>query len=169
MKNLIKALTVVTLFLIAISLNSCTSTSETTNLTGTSTSSKTENSNKNETKSTTISSAEVCQELGSIYDTYLREFDEFRYGPSSTPWQVFYDLSDRASQNLNNLASRIDLYGIDWDSSAIVASLIVGGADMIDEIQYYISQNQFPIGRDLQTIQNDLEASLGSVLSSACR
>jgi hypothetical protein len=117
----------------------------------------------------TITGLEVCQEVGSIYETYLREFDGFRYGPSDVPWQVFYDLSDRATRGLMSVADQIDAYGINWDSSAIVSSLIYSSADTIDKIKYYIQNNQFPIGSDLPALQQRIYVNLNSVLNSACR
>lgn len=115
-----------------------------------------------------VSTEDVCNGVGSTYQTYQKEFSDFRYGPSSTPWQVFYDLSDKASDALQEIASQIDEYGIDWDSPGIVSSLIYSSADTINLIKEYTSKNYFPPGSDLQTLLNQIDVNLISVLNSSC-
>jgi hypothetical protein len=151
-------------------MTACTSTINTNNDSSQSVSESIENNQSNQIdQSSSIPSDEVCQKVGAIYSNYSQEFDDFRYGPSDTPWQVFYDLSARASGNLVQVAQGIDAYGIDWDSKAIVSSLIYSSAQSIDDIKSYIENNQFPIGRDLETIFREIEMNLGSVIQSSCR
>lgn len=164
MKNL-KVLSRSLVFTVTIALiTSCTSTTNSNNDSSQSVSESIESE-----QNSSISSNEVCQDLGSIYQTYLDEFDDFRYGPSDTPWEVFYSLSDRASGNLVRVAQEIEYYGIDWDSTAIVSSLIYSSAESIDDIKSYVQNNQFPIGRDLETILREIDMNLGSVIQSSCR
>ena len=115
-----------------------------------------------------ISSIEVCNGIGAAYRNYQTEFSDFRYGPSSTPWQVFYDLSDRASGSFQDIASQIENYGIDWDSGTIVSSIIYSAADTINSIKEYSSQNYFPPGSDLQTLLDQIDVDVNAVLNSSC-
>lgn len=115
-----------------------------------------------------VSSIEVCNGIGTAYRTYQTEFSDFRYGPSSTPWQVFYDLSDKASGSFQDIAGQIENYGIDWDSGAIVSSIIYTAADTIDSIKEYTSQNFFPPGSDLQTLLHQIDVDVNAVLNSSC-
>lgn len=115
-----------------------------------------------------VSSIEVCNGIGTAYRTYQTEFSDFRYGPSSTPWQVFYDLSDKASGSLQDIAGQIENYGIDWDSGAIVSSIIYTAADTINSIKEYTIQDFFPPGSDLQALLDQIDADVNAVLNSSC-
>jgi len=115
-----------------------------------------------------VSSIDVCNGIGTAYRTYQTEFSDFRYGPSSTPWQVFYDLSDRASGSFQDIAGQIENYGIDWDSGAIVSSIIYSAAETIDSIKEYTSQNFFPPGSDLETLLDQIDVAVNAVLTSSC-
>lgn len=115
-----------------------------------------------------VSETDVCNSVGSAYQIYTDDFNEFRYGPSDVPWQVFYDLSDVASESLASVAGQIDNYGITWDSGAIVSSLIYSAAETINSIKQYTSDNFFPPGRDLETLLSDIDMDVSSVLNSAC-
>lgn len=159
----IRALSAAVSFTVVIVLTGCSSTS-------------TESSAPNESTSQTtptetssgVSSIEVCNGIGAAYSTYQTEFSDFRYGPSSTPWQVFYDLSDKASGAFQDVAGQIENYGIDWDSGAIVSSLIYSAADGINSIKEYTSQNYFPPGSDLQTLLDQIDVDVNAVLGSSC-
>lgn len=161
-KKHFKTITIGLAFVMAISLSGC-GTSGSSSISGDSnTQTAQENTNSG------ISSEDVCNGVGAAYQTYQKEFSDFRYGPSTTPWQVFYDLSDKASGALQDVAGQIDSYGIDWDSAAIVSSMIYSAADTIDSIKEYTSQNYFPPGSDLQTLLDQIDVSVNSVLNSSC-
>ncbi len=159
----IRALSAVISFAVVIVLTGCSSTSTDSSAPNESTSQAT----PTETSSG-VSSIEVCNGIGTAYRTYQTEFSDFRYGPSSTPWQVFYDLSDKASGSFQDVAGQIENYGIDWDSGAIVSSIIYSAADRINSIKEYTSQNYFPPGSDLQTLLDQIDVDVNSVLGSSC-
>lgn len=159
----IRALSAVISFAVVIVLTGCSSTSTDSSAPNQSTSQAT----PTETSSG-VSSIEVCNGIGTAYRTYQTEFSDFRYGPSSTPWQVFYDLSDKASGSFQDVAGQIENYGIDWDSGAIVSSIIYSAADRINSIKEYTSQNYFPPGSDLQTLLDQIDVDVNSVLGSSC-
>ncbi len=159
----IRGLSVAILFAFMIMLTGCSSTSTDTAAPNESTSQPT----PTETSSG-VSSIEVCNGIGAAYSTYQTEFSDFRYGPSSTPWQVFYDLSDKASGSFQDVAGQIENYGIDWDSGAIISSIIYSAADRINLIKEYTSQNYFPPGSDLQTLLDQIDVDVNSVLGSSC-
>ena len=159
----IRALSAVISFAVVIVLTGCSSTSTDSSAPNESTSQATPTEN-----SSGVSSIEVCNGIGTAYRTYQTEFSDFRYGPSSTPWQVFYDLSDKASGSFQDVAGQIENYGIDWDSGAIVSSIIYSAADRINSIKEYTSQNYFPPGSDLQTLLDQIDVDVNSVLGSSC-
>lgn len=159
----IRALSAVISFAVVIVLTGCGTTSTDSSAPNESTSQAT----PTETSSG-VSSIEVCNGIGTAYRTYQKEFSDFRYGPSSTPWQVFYDLSDKASGSFQDVAGQIENYGIDWDSGAIVSSIIYSAADRINSIKEYTSQNYFPPGSDLQTLLDQIDVDVNSVLGSSC-
>ena len=159
----IRALSAVFSLAVVIVLTGCSSTSTDSSASNESTSQAT----PTETSSG-VSSIEVCNGIGAAYRTYQTEFSDFRYGPSSTPWQVFYDLSDKASGSFQDVAGQIENYGIDWDSGAIVSSIIYSAADRINSIKEYTSQNYFPPGSDLQTLLDQIDIDVNSVLGSSC-
>jgi hypothetical protein len=159
----IRALSAVISFAVVIVLTGCSSTSTDSSAPNESISQAT----PTETSSG-VSSTEVCNGIGTAYRIYQTEFSDFRYGPSSTPWQVFYDLSDKASGSFQDVAGQIENYGIDWDSGAIVSSIIYSAADRINSIKEYTSQNYFPPGSDLQTLLDQIDVDVNSVLGSSC-
>lgn len=114
-----------------------------------------------------LSQQEFCSRLNSVYGTYLEESEAFRRSDSTVPWTVYDDLVDRATSELSGLSVDVNA-GIDWDSAAIVSGLVNEIAFRIEEIHTSVQRGQFQPGRDLFTIESDMNLAFQTLARSAC-
>ena len=111
----------------------------------------------------------VCQNLGTIVTEYDDYLSLWRNEANNVPYEQLFTYSDEVSNKLYVLADQVSTNGIDWDSGAVVANLIAGVAENIDEISNSTQAGFFPPGRDLNALLGDRNIKANAVLNSACK
>jgi len=116
-----------------------------------------------------VEASYVCGIVGDTYVEYTDYLSFWRNTNNNVPYEDLFTYSDESSVKLQTLADLISTQGIDWDSGAIVASLIFNIAAGIDEISSSTQNRFFPPGRDLNSLLNEISLNAESVVTSACQ
>jgi hypothetical protein len=112
----------------------------------------------------------VCENLNTEIYNYFNYLDNFKNASAWIPWPKLKKITKDTSERLFVTARAVLAEDIEWDSSRVVSSLIVGIANDLIDIEQEIFWGRLQPGSYESITQNypSLDLNFQAVMTSAC-